>query len=115
MTAKKKKPKNSLSTQANYERALMSNKAFAVAQTRREAVQGKKGAPSASSVSRAISKGRDNLSRDQVNNIASRTAKGTYWGQPGFHPKPTSARYGTSKPIPNPVQSKVSKKKKKKD
>jgi hypothetical protein len=53
----------------SYAAALKSNKAWATTQLKREAKQGKKGAPSQAAVNAAYAKGKDKLTTAQLNAI----------------------------------------------
>ena len=59
------KPKKKIT----YEQALKKNKAFATAQLKREAKQGKKGAPKYDAVLKAYNSGKDKLSTKELNAI----------------------------------------------
>lgn len=54
----------------SYSAALKSNKAWATTQLRREAKQGKKGAPTQAAVNAAYAKGKDKLTTAQLNAIS---------------------------------------------
>ena len=53
----------------SYEQALKKNKAFAVKQLKREAKQGKKGAPTQAEIERAFNAGNDKLTAEELNKI----------------------------------------------
>ena len=56
-------------TQVSYEKALKANKAWATMQLKREAKQGKKGAPSPAAIKAAFEKGKDKLTTAELNAI----------------------------------------------
>tara|TARA_R110000787_G_scaffold15453_2_gene47732 strand:+ start:342 stop:602 length:261 start_codon:yes stop_codon:yes gene_type:complete len=62
-------PKNKATANISYEKALKSNKTFATTQLKREATQGKKGAPNQAAVNAAYAKGKDKLTTKDLNAI----------------------------------------------
>lgn len=55
-----------------YERALKSNRRFATAQLKREAMQGKKGVPDTAALQKVIANGKDKLTTKELNAISER-------------------------------------------
>ena len=71
LAKKKEMPDKKKDNPANvgYEKALKANKAWATMQLKREAKQGKKGAPNQAAVNAAFAKGKDKLTTEELNEI----------------------------------------------
>lgn len=76
---------------ASYSQALKKNKAFALTQLKREAKQGKKGAPSQAQIDKAYKAGKDSLTTAQLNAIHDK------YSPP---PKPPASKKATKKKSP---------------